>query len=194
MKLLVGLGNPTSRFERTRHNVGFRIAERFADRHRITLDQKKWNAVLGAGPVAGEKVAVLLPQTYMNLSGEAAGPAMRFHKMGVEDVIVVHDELDLPLGRLQLKKGGGSGGHNGLKSLVQHLGGPDFWRLRVGVSRPPPKWDPAAWVLADFSAEEEQTLDEVMDRAVAGLDLWLARGPTAALNEINRREKPASAG
>lgn len=186
MKLIVGLGNPTARYEETRHNVGFRLAERFARAHGIALEDRKWNAVLGTGTVAGEKVAVLLPQTYMNLSGEAAGPAARFYKVAPDEVIALHDELDLPFGRLMLKKGGGAAGHNGLRSLTQHLGGPDFLRLRVGVSRPPPQWDPADYVLGRFSTEEEQQLGPVLDRAVGALDTWLARGFVAAQNEVNR--------
>jgi PTH1 family peptidyl-tRNA hydrolase len=187
MKLLVGLGNPGAQYERTRHNVGFRAVEAFARRHRIALDGRKWNAVWGSGEVAGEKVALVLPQTFMNLSGEAAGPAQRFFKVAPADTVAVHDELDLPFGRLMLKQGGGSAGHNGLKSLTQHLGGPDYLRLRIGVDRPPPQWDTANYVLANFTGSEEKALDEVLDRAVDGLDLWLAQGTTAAMNAVNRK-------
>jgi len=187
MKLLVGLGNPTAQYERTRHNIGFRAIERFAAAHRIALDGKKWNAVYGVGEAAGEKVALLMPQTYMNLSGEAAGPAMRFFKIALEDVVAVHDELDLPFGRLQLKKGGGVAGHNGLKSLQQHLGGPDFLRMRIGIARPPPKWDVAAYVLANFSGAEESQLDDVFDKTVAGIDLLIQQGVAAAMNAVNRK-------
>lgn len=187
MKLVVGLGNPGSQYERTRHNVGFRAAERFAAHNRIALDSKKWNAVYGVGQVGGEKVVVLLPQTFMNLSGEAAGPAMRFFKATADDVIAVHDELDLPFGRLQLKRGGGTAGHNGLKSLAQHLGGPAFDRLRVGVSRPPPRWDTAAYVLANFTGAEEAELDEVLHRSALAVERWVTDGPLAAMNEVNRR-------
>jgi PTH1 family peptidyl-tRNA hydrolase len=187
MKLFVGLGNPTAQYERTRHNVGFRAIERFAASHRIALDGKKWNAVYGVGQAGGEKVALVLPQTFMNLSGEAVGPALRFFKIALEDVVAVHDELDLPFGRLQLKKGGGSAGHNGLKSLTQHLGGPDYLRMRVGIARPPPKWDVAAYVLANFSGAEESQLDEVLDQTVAGLDLLIEKGVVAAMNAVNRK-------
>jgi len=187
MKLIVGLGNPTAQYEKTRHNVGFRAIERFAAAHRIPLEGKKWNAVYGTGEAKGEKVVLLLPQTYMNLSGEPAGSAMRFFKIPIEDVVAVHDELDLPLGRLQLKKGGGAAGHNGLKSLLQHLGGADFLRMRVGINRPPPKWDTAAYVLANFSGAEEKQLDETLDRVTDGLDLLLEKGASAAMNAVNRK-------
>ena len=186
MKLIVGLGNPGAQYERTRHNIGFRAVEAFAARHRIALDGRKWNAVWGAGEAYGEKVVLLLPQTYMNLSGEAAGPAQRFFKVAPSDVVAVHDELDLPLGRLMLKKGGGSAGHNGLKSLTQHLGGPDYLRLRLGVSRPPPNWQVADYVLAKFTGAEESQVAEVLDRAVEALDQLVEQGELAAMNAVNR--------
>ena len=188
MKLLVGLGNPGAEYERTRHNVGVRAALAFAARHGFAVDGKKWNARYGVGEVGGEKVVVLLPQTYMNLSGEAAGPAMRFFKVELSDVVALHDELDLPLGRLMLKAGGGSAGHNGLKSLTQHLGGPDYLRLRIGIGRPPPKWDVADYVLAGFTGAEEAELDEVLARSVEALDLLVEKGTTAAMNAVNRKE------
>ncbi len=191
MKLFVGLGNPTAQYERTRHNVGFRAAEQFARAHGISLDGKKWNGLYGVGQAKGEKIAILLPQTYMNLTGESAGPAMRFFKVAPEDVVALHDELDLPFGRLQMKKGGGSAGHNGLKSLVQHLGTPDFLRMRIGVSRPPPKWDTAAYVLANFTGAEESQLDDVLDRCSTGLELLIEKGAVAAMNEVNRKPEGA---
>lgn len=187
MKLVVGLGNPTAQYERTRHNVGFRVAEAFAGRFRIPLDGKKWNAVYGVGQVGGEKVVVLEPQTYMNLSGESAGPAMRFFKIAPEDVVAVHDELDLAFGRLQLKKGGGAAGHNGLKSLTAHLGGPDFVRLRVGIARPPPRWDVADYVLSNFTGSEEAELGDVVDKSVDALELFVRDGLLAAMNVVNRK-------
>jgi PTH1 family peptidyl-tRNA hydrolase len=192
MKLIVGLGNPTAQYERTRHNIGFRAVEHFGAAHRIRLDGRKWKAVYGAGEVEDEKVLLLLPQTYMNLSGEAAAEAARFYKVDVGDVVAVHDELDLPLGRLQLKRGGGSAGHNGLKSLVEQLGSPDFLRFRVGVSRPPPKWDAAAYVLAHFTGEEEKQLPAIFDRVSEGLELLIAKGASTAMNAVNRKpEAPA---
>lgn len=187
MKLIVGLGNPTAQYERTRHNVGFRAVEELARRFRIALDQKKWNALYGVGDIRGERVVLMEPQTYMNLSGESAGPAMRFFKAALEDVVAVHDELDLPFGRIQLKKGGGSAGHNGLKSLTQHLGGPDYLRLRVGVSRPPPKWDTANYVLANFSGSEEKELDDVLARSADAVELIIDKGFTIATNQVNRK-------
>lgn len=187
MKLIVGLGNPGQRYERTRHNVGFRVVEAFCDRHRIALDGRKWNAVWGQGAVGGEKVAVLEPQTFMNLSGESAGAAMRFFKLASDEVVAVHDELDLPFGRLQIKKGGGAAGHNGLKSLSTHLGGPDYLRLRVGIGRPPATWDVADYVLSKFTGVEDKELDDVVSRGAEALERLVTLGVTQAMNVVNQK-------
>ena len=188
MKLIVGLGNPGAQYERTRHNIGWRLLEAFAQRHRIKLDGRKWNAVWGQGEACGHRVALLMPQTFMNLSGEAAAPAARFFKVEPADVVAVHDELDLPFGRLMLKQGGGTAGHNGLKSLAQHLGGPDFVRLRLGISRPPPRWEVASYVLANFSGAEESEMDDLLARGIDALEQLLEKGLTAAMNAVNRKE------
>ena len=138
MKLIVGLGNPGSKYEGTRHNVGFRIVELLAARFDVPLSSNKFQGEYGQGTIEGQKVALLKPQTYMNLSGDSVAPAARFYKVEPEDLIVIHDELDLPFGRLQLKRGGGTGGHNGLNSIVDRLGSNDFVRLRFGIdSREP---------------------------------------------------------
>jgi len=191
MKLVVGLGNPGPSYARNRHNVGFRVALRFAEAHRISVDTRKFGALVGLGVAFGEKVAVVLPQTFMNVSGEAVGPAMRFFKAAPAEVTVVHDELDLPFGAVRVKVGGGHAGHNGLRSLVQHLGGPDFVRVRVGISRPPPQWDSADYVLANFSGAEEAALPTVLDGALDGIDRVMRDGPIAAMNRLNRRDEPA---
>lgn len=187
MKLIVGLGNPGQRYLKTRHNVGFRVVEDFCERHRIALDGQKWNAVWGQGVVGGEKVVVIEPQTFMNLSGESAGAAMRFFKVAPVDVVAVHDELDLPFGRIQLKKGGGAAGHNGLKSLTSHLGGPDYMRLRVGITRPPAQWDVADYVLSNFDAVESKQLEDVVARASDALERIVIHGATAAMNVVNQK-------
>lgn len=187
MKLIVGLGNPGERYAKTRHNIGFRVVESFCDRHGIALDGKKWNALWGQGTVGAERIVVLEPQTYMNLSGEAAGQAMRFFKLTLEDVIVVHDELDMPVGRLQLKKGGGTAGHNGLKSLSSHLGGPGYARLRVGIDRPPAGREVSDYVLQNFTGLESKLMEDVVERATDALDLLLRDGLLAAMNVVNQK-------
>ena len=136
MWLVVGLGNPDAKYRGTRHNVGFEVVDLLAERATTTLSEKKFKAQMAKARLGGTDVVLLEPQTYMNLSGESVGPALGFYKLGVEQVLVVHDELDLELGKCRLKKGGGHGGHNGLRSLIQHLPSAEFIRVRVGIGRP----------------------------------------------------------
>ncbi|MFL5309825.1 MAG: aminoacyl-tRNA hydrolase [Myxococcales bacterium] len=203
MRLLVGLGNPGAKYERTRHNLGFRIAQLAAEKLGLSLDQTRWNAVLGTGRVRGEQIAIVLPQTFMNLSGESVGHAARFWKIDPGELVVAHDDLDLALSRVQVKVGGGDGGHNGLKSLRQHLRGhhemvsprgdtvPDFVRVRFGIGRPPQGWDPADFVLARFTEEEEKVVGELLPVAADAAAVALLEGTAAAMNRFNRRSKEA---
>ena len=187
MRLLVGLGNPGPKYERTRHNIGFRVAEDAARKLGVALDSTRWNALLGQGRAGGTPVAVLLPQTFMNASGEAVGHAGRFWKVETGSLVVVHDDMDLEFGRIQVKVGGGDGGHNGLRSLKQHLGTGQYARVRFGVGRPPPEWDGADWVLAKFSSEEEECLRELVPQAAEAAVAALLEGPLLAMNRFNRR-------
>ena len=190
MRILVGLGNPGAKYERTRHNLGFRIARLAAEKLGVELDQTRWNAVLGTGRTKGEQIAIVLPQTFVNLSGESVGHAARFWKVEPAELVVAHDDLDLALGRVQVKVGGGDGGHNGLKSLRQHLG-PDFVRVRAGIGRPPQGWDPADFVLARFGEEEEKVAEEMVPIAAEAAVAALLEGAKAAMNRFNRRPKKA---
>ena len=191
MRLLVGLGNPGAKYQRTRHNIGFRVAEEAAGKLGAALDQTRWNAVLGQGRAGGGPVAVLLPQTYMNASGESVGHAARFWKVGMQELVVAHDDMDLEFGRIQVKIGGGDGGHNGLRSLREHLETPEFVRVRFGVGRPPPQWEGADWVLAKFSSEEEERLQELVPQAAEAAVAALLEGPLLAMNRYNRRPRQA---
>ena len=187
MRLLVGLGNPGPKYERTRHNVGYRVAEEAARACSAALDQTKFGATLGIARIKGDQLAVLLPQTFMNVSGESVGPAVRFWKADPQGVVVAHDDLDLEFGRVQVKVGGGDGGHNGLKSVRAHLGTADFVRIRLGVGRPPAGWDPADYVLSKFTGSEEAALTEIIEMAArAAIDAAL-EGPKAAMNRWNRK-------
>jgi len=190
VRLLVGLGNPGAKYERTRHNLGFRVAQLAAEKLGMALDQTRWNAVLGTGRVRGEQIAIMLPQTFMNVSGESVGHAARFWKVDPGELVVAHDDLDLTLARIQVKVGGGDGGHNGLKSLRQHLG-PDFVRVRFGIGRPPQGWDPADFVLARFAEEEEKIVEELLPVAAEAAAIALLEGTAAAMNRFNRRPKEA---
>jgi PTH1 family peptidyl-tRNA hydrolase len=184
VRLLVGLGNPGSKYERTRHNIGFRVAEDAARKLGATLSmESRWNALAGKA----KDVAVLLPQGFMNVSGEAVGAAARFWKVPVGEIVIVHDEIDLEFGRIQVKQGGGDAGHNGLRSIRQHLGTGDTVRLRFGVGRPPPQWEGADWVLGRFSSEEEEQLRELIPNAAEAALTALVEGPSTAANRFNRR-------
>ena len=191
MLLLVGLGNPGSKYERTRHNVGFRAAAEAARACGAKLDtgsETRWGAQYCMGRLSGQPIAIFLPQTFMNGSGEAVGPAARFWKVEPTSVVVIHDELDFEFGRLGVKVGGGDGGHNGLKSLRQHLGTGDFTRIRLGIGRPPPAWDPADWVLSKFAPAEEEALQGpqgLLDLAAQAACAALTEGPQKAMNKFN---------
>ena len=185
MRLLVGLGNPGAKYERTRHNVGFRIAEEAARKLGVALGETRWNAILGR---AGD-TAVLLPQSFMNLSGEPTGHAARFWKVAPADIAVVHDDMDLDFGRIQVKQGGGDGGHNGLRSLKQHLGTAEFVRVRFGVGRPPPQWEGADWVLGKFSPDEEAALRDLVPQAADAAVAAVLEGAIPAMNKHNRRKQ-----
>jgi PTH1 family peptidyl-tRNA hydrolase len=155
MRLLVGLGNPGPRYQNTRHNLGWAALEEIIRQYGLTQDGRRFHGRFGSGQVGSERVAWLMPETYMNLSGQSVGEAVRFYKVPPESVLVFHDDLDLVLGRVKVKPGGGNGGHNGLKSIQQILGTPDFIRVRLGIGRPPGRMDPARYVLAPLTSDEQ---------------------------------------
>ena len=187
MKLVAGLGNPGERYAATRHNVGFMVVQRLAAAHGVSLKKKLYQGLCGVGRVAGVETTLLLPQTFMNLSGASVGSACKSLGIGPGDLIVVHDEIDLPFGALRFKVGGGHGGHNGLRSICGVLGSADFMRLRVGVGRPQQGSDVADYVLKPFSARERRDLDQVLSAATEALQTLFARGSAAAMNEFNNR-------
>lgn len=193
MHLVVGLGNPGKKYERTRHNVGFMVIERLARSHAMPDFKEKFGGLWTKGElVAGggrHSLALLTPQTYMNLSGDSVQPAAAFLKLQPDRVVVVHDELDLPWRDVRLKMGGGHAGHNGLRSIIQRLGTPDFARVRVGIGRPPAGWtgDVADYVLHDFDANERAELPDVIDRACAAIERVVADGVRSAMNVVNTK-------
>jgi PTH1 family peptidyl-tRNA hydrolase len=184
VKLVVGLGNPGKLYAGNRHNVGFMVADALARRWHADPFREKFKSELSRARRASDETILLKPQTYMNLSGESVQKALAFYKLGLPDLVVIHDELDLPFGTLKLKIGGGLAGHNGLKSIVQHCGGPDFVRVRVGVGRPPQKG--ADHVLSDFSKQECSELPLVLERAAIAVTDILDLGVSAAMNLHNQ--------
>jgi peptidyl-tRNA hydrolase, PTH1 family len=191
LKLLVGLGNPGSEYERTRHNVGFMVADRVARRLGASFASRKFGAEIAEAEVAGEKVLVLKPQTFMNHSGEPVGQAARFYKVDPVDVVVAHDDLELDPFRVQVKVGGGHGGNNGLKSVNAHLNTPDYVRVRVGIGRPPHPSQSAGFVLARFPKGFEGPLEECVELAADAVLAVAEQGAVKAMNEFNRRKQPA---
>lgn len=187
MFFIVGLGNPGAKYAGTRHNVGYEVVDGLVDRSGLTLSEKKFKARVARGRLAGVDCFFMEPQTFMNLSGESVGPAIGFFKGDVADLVVVHDDLDLDVGRLKIKVGGGHGGHNGLRSLLRHLPSDRFVRVRVGVGRPPPRWDPADYVLSRFEAEERRTVDEVVEAASDAVEMIVTRGVSRAMERFNRK-------
>ncbi len=183
MKLIVGLGNPGKAYINSRHNVGFRCVDHFARLNRIPLTKRQQRAKIGTGVVAETEVVVAKPGTFMNLSGEAVGRLVRRFGVPLEDLIVVHDDMDLPLGKVRIRRRGSSAGHKGVKSIVASLGSQDFPRIRVGIGRP--DGDEISYVLSDFTAAEKQVIEEAVATASDAIHCILTEGIEAAMNRCN---------
>ncbi|MBQ6116962.1 MAG: aminoacyl-tRNA hydrolase [Oscillospiraceae bacterium] len=184
--LLVGLGNPGAKYESTRHNMGFLAVDKLADNERFKFSKLRFKAWTATAELGGEKVLVMKPQTYMNLSGESVGQAARFYKIPPEHVLVISDDISLPIGKLRIRAGGSAGGHNGLKSLIQHLGSDRFPRIKVGVGMPEnADYDIADWVTGRPMGEEQKPLMEALDKAVAAVPVVIRDGVDKAQNKFN---------
>ncbi|HET92309.1 MAG TPA: aminoacyl-tRNA hydrolase [Chloroflexi bacterium] len=183
--VIAGLGNPGRQYRANRHNVGFLCLDRLATVHHLSFDRRQKRAEVAAGRIGERRVVLAKPQTFMNESGSAVGPLIQFYKVDVACLLVIYDDLDLPLGTLRMRPSGGSGGHKGMRSIMQHLGTQSFPRLRIGIGRPPGRMDPAAYVLQDFSTEELELLDDTLDRAVATIETWLDEGVEMAMSRHN---------
>lgn len=187
MKLVVGLGNPGEKYALTRHNVGFRVLDALAKRHGIDTDTVKRKSRIGKGLILESRVVIAKPQTYMNLSGVAVKELVRFFKVDAADVIVVHDDLDLQLDDIRIKVGGSDGGHKGLSSVMYHLEGSDFIRVRLGIGRPAEREMIEDYVLARFSEGELKVLPHIISRACDAVEETLSAGVQAAMNKFNVR-------
>ncbi len=193
MKLFVGLGNPGAKYAQNRHNIGFMAVDRIAEDHGFTPWRSKFQGQLSEGRLGREKVFLLKPETFMNLSGQSVGEAMRFHKLDPEDVIVFHDELDLAPGKIRLKTGGGHAGHNGLRSIHQHIGA-EYDRVRLGIGHPGHKDRVSGYVLSDFAKVEQDWLDDLM-RGISDGAASLADGDGPKfLNAVALRVNPPRSG
>ena len=184
--LLVCLGNPGEKYENTRHNVGYMVADEIGERCRAPIQKLRFKALTDLVTISGQKVLVMKPVTFMNLSGEAVRPAADFYKIPPDHVLVISDDTALAPGRLRIRKGGSAGGHNGLKNIIQHLGTDQFPRIRVGVGQKPhPDYDLADWVLGKFVGEDKKTMDAAIKRAADAVECLLADGPDKAMNRFN---------
>ena len=193
MKLIVGLGNPGRVYVNNRHNIGFICLSRFAKSQGIRFDKKRGQARIGMGEVAGNKVVVAKPQTHMNLSGRSVSLLIRKFNINLNDLLVIHDDLDLPLAKIRISQGGGTGGHKGIESIISCLESQDFIRIRVGIGRPAKNEGPAeisddeiiAYVLGDFTPEQKQTIDQAIPRVSEAILCLLTEGLTTAMNKYN---------
>ncbi|MCS6773237.1 MAG: aminoacyl-tRNA hydrolase [Anaerolineae bacterium] len=184
-KLIVGLGNPGSTYAQNRHNAGFLCIDAFASKHGLSFNKMMFRGLTAHGTIEGQSLALVKPMTFMNLSGECVGSLARFYKVPPEAVLVIYDDLDLPPGQLRLRAQGGAGGHNGMKSIIAHLGTEAFPRLRIGIGRPPDRMAPRDYVLQDLTQVELDQLRATFDRAAEGIRLWLTEGIERAMNWVN---------
>jgi PTH1 family peptidyl-tRNA hydrolase len=183
--LIVGLGNKGPKYKNNRHNIGFMVVDYLAEQHHISLSRVQHKAVIGDGRMAGCQVILAKPQTMMNLSGDSVGPLAAYYKIDPVKVLIIYDELDLPFGTLRLREMGGAGGHNGLRSIINHLGN-NFPRLRLGIDRPPGKMPPAAFVLQDFGADDWPLVKEIIQEAGTAVETYLREGIDLAMSRHNK--------
>ncbi|MCC8061192.1 MAG: aminoacyl-tRNA hydrolase [Clostridiales bacterium] len=189
MYIIAGLGNPTKEYNHTRHNVGFCVIDVLADRYGIDVSEKKHKALCGRGVIEGQKVLLMKPQTFMNLSGESVRAAVDYYKAdAAADVIVIFDDVSLEPGQLRVRRQGSAGGHNGVKSIIAQLGTQDFARVKVGIGAKPPRMDLADYVLGHFSQGEQTQMDEAFDEAAKAVAMMITDGTDAAMNQFNRKK------
>lgn len=188
MYIIAGLGNPTKEYDKTRHNVGFMTLDRLADKYGIDVAERKHKALCGKGVIEGNKVILVKPQTFMNLSGESLRSVMDFYKEEPSHLIVIYDDINLEPGQLRVRKKGSAGGHNGMKNIIVHLGTEDFPRIRVGVGEKPAGMDLAAYVLGHFSKGERDVMDQAFDEGAQAAVAIMNDGIDAAMNRFNAKK------
>lgn len=185
MKIIVGLGNPGKQYEATRHNIGFHVIDELSKRLDIPLTQSKFNGMYGIGHVGTEKVMLLKPLTYMNLSGECIVPMMDYYEVNDDEIVVIYDDLDLQVGKLRLRQKGSAGGHNGIKSIIQHLGSQEFNRIRIGVDRPENGMKVPDYVLSNFSEDEKIEMIHAVKNSANACEDWVTKKFLDVMNTYN---------
>ena len=188
MKVIVGLGNPGKKYENTRHNIGFAAIDYIAEKEGININTGKHKALVGSGYIDGVKVLLVKPQTFMNLSGESLRPIMDFYKLEPEDFLVIFDDIDLDVGRIRIRRKGSAGGHNGIKSIISHLGSREFPRIKIGVGAKPPGYDLADYVLGHFSKADQEILQERFEDVYDAVKLIVGDDITEAMNRHNKKK------
>lgn len=190
MYIVAGLGNPGKKYENTRHNIGFMVIDEAAEKYDIRFTEKKHKAVIGKGMIGGEKVILVKPQTFMNLSGESIREIIDYYKIEDQtELIVISDDISLDVGAIRIRKKGSAGGHNGLKNIILHLGHDEFQRIRVGVGNKPAEYDLIDYVLGHFDKEEQKLLTESINEAAEAIGVMIKDGPDVAMNQFNKKKK-----
>ena len=191
MKVIVGLGNPGPEYRKTRHNLGFWVVDLLAEHWATTLSRKAFLSIVGEAQWRGEKILLLEPQTYMNRSGEAVARVRDFYRLDLADLIIVHDDLDLPSGQLRIKRGGGgAGGNRGVASIIETLGSKEFIRVKIGIGRPSGRKDPAHFVLQPFTPQEEASILPAVDNAADAVEMWISDGIEKTMAAVNGTVQP----
>ncbi len=189
MYLIAGLGNPTREYDKTRHNAGFSVIDVLTDKYRFDVSEKKHKALCGRGVIEGQKVILVKPQTFMNLSGESIRQVAEYYKIEAEDIIIIYDDISLEPGQLRIRLKGSAGGHNGIKNIISHLGTQEFPRIKVGVGAKPPRMDLADYVLSRFSKEEQPLMENAFKAAAEAAVMMMTDGAEKAMNHFNVKKK-----
>lgn len=186
LKLIVGLGNPGKQYEKTRHNVGFMVIDKLCENLNISLDKEKFKSLYCVEHINGEKIILLKPLTYMNLSGEAIQAMMNYYQIGLEDLLLIYDDLDLPVGKIRLRQKGSAGGHNGLKSTIAHVGSQQFNRIRIGIDRPQSRLSVSDYVMSNFTKDEFHEMEHVIEKCADACEQWIKQPFLTIMNDFNQ--------
>ncbi|AEV67065.1 peptidyl-tRNA hydrolase [Acetivibrio clariflavus DSM 19732] len=187
LSVVIGLGNPGPRYENTRHNVGFDTIDRLSKKHNIAVTKVKYKAVIGDGNIGGHRVLLVKPQTFMNLSGESVREIIEWYKVPVKNIIIIYDDIDLPVGKIRIRPKGSAGTHNGMRSVIYQIQSEDFPRIRIGIDKPPQGWELADFVLSKFSADERKSVEEAIENAADAVEVILNSGIDKAMNRYNNK-------
>ncbi|WP_043582291.1 aminoacyl-tRNA hydrolase [Acetivibrio clariflavus] len=187
LSVVIGLGNPGPRYENTRHNVGFDTIDQLSKKHNIAVTKVKYKAVIGDGNIGGHRVLLVKPQTFMNLSGESVREIIEWYKVPVKNIIIIYDDIDLPVGKIRIRPKGSAGTHNGMRSVIYQIQSEDFPRIRIGIDKPPQGWELADFVLSKFSADERKSVEEAIENAADAVEVILNSGIDKAMNRYNNK-------